>query len=67
MKSAFPIQSLPLLYLKKGLLRPLSAMVSIHFSGGCDPGSSPGGGLQLITLYFFVFLKEPRTLAEVIS
>lgn len=23
---------------------PFSAMVSIHFSGGCDPGSSPGRG-----------------------
>lgn len=23
-------------------------MVSIHFSGGCDPGSSPGGGFAFI-------------------
>lgn len=29
-------------------------MVSIHFSGGCDPGSSPGGG--------FPTRKFPRSL-----
>ena len=32
------------LYNESAFYSPFSAMVSIHFSGGCDPGSSPGRG-----------------------
>lgn len=54
---------MPTYLTRERLVRPLSAMVSIHFSGGCDPGSSPGGGFILS----FLLATATYNLGKVLS